>query len=109
MEIRYVQTTMLAAAAEHFAYKKRGIRFLNAYFGVGVPRILTGSVGCLGPYTTCYNRFVRWRQARVWDKINNTLAGAHDAAVQRSTRLFSACISTVRCITRNRSQSIVDQ
>jgi transposase len=35
-----------------------------------------------GPYTTCYNRFVRWRRAGVWDKIMNALARAHDAAVQ---------------------------
>src|SRR5262245_28064825 len=35
-----------------------------------------------GPYTTCYNRFVRWRRAGVWAKIMNVLAGAHDAAVQ---------------------------
>ena len=35
-----------------------------------------------GPYTTCYNRFVRWRQAGVWSKLMNALAGAHDDAVQ---------------------------
>jgi transposase len=33
-----------------------------------------------GPYTTCYNRFVRWRRAGVWAKIMSALAGAHDAA-----------------------------
>ena len=22
-----------------------------------------------GPYTTCYNRFVRWRRAGVWGRI----------------------------------------
>jgi transposase len=32
-----------------------------------------------GPRATCYNRFVRWRQAGVWDQIINA---AHDAAVQ---------------------------
>ena len=32
-----------------------------------------------GPYTTCYNRFVRWRRAGVWGKIMNALAGAYDA------------------------------
>jgi transposase len=34
-----------------------------------------------GPYTTCYNRFVRWRRAGVWATIMNVLAGArcHDA------------------------------
>ena len=35
-----------------------------------------------GPRTTCYNRFVRWRQAGVWDQIINALSAAHDAAVQ---------------------------
>jgi transposase len=35
-----------------------------------------------GPYTTCYNRFVRWRRAGVWDQLMNALAADHDAAVQ---------------------------
>ena len=37
---------------------------------------------CYGPRTTCYNRFVRWRKAGVWDRIMDSLAAAHDAAVQ---------------------------
>jgi transposase len=35
-----------------------------------------------GPYTTCYNRFVRWRRAGVWSGIMDALAAAHDASVQ---------------------------
>src|ERR1700681_3317485 len=35
-----------------------------------------------GPYTTCYNRFVRWWRAGVWDQIMDGLVAAHDAAVQ---------------------------
>jgi transposase len=35
-----------------------------------------------GPRTTCYNRFVRWRQAGVWDQIMEALAAGHDAAVR---------------------------
>ena len=35
-----------------------------------------------GPRTTCYNRFVRWRRAGVWDQILDALAVGHDAAVQ---------------------------
>jgi transposase len=35
-----------------------------------------------GPYTTCYNRFVRWRRAGVWDQLMNALTAGHDAAVQ---------------------------
>src|SRR5215204_2754135 len=27
-----------------------------------------------GPYTTCYNRFVRWRRAGVWAKVMDALA-----------------------------------
>lgn len=36
----------------------------------------------LGPHTTCYNRFVRWGRAGVWDQIMDALAAMHDAAVQ---------------------------
>jgi transposase len=35
-----------------------------------------------GPRTTCYNRFVRWRRAGVWDQIIDALAAGHDTAVQ---------------------------
>ncbi len=35
-----------------------------------------------GPYTTCYNRFIRWRRAGVWGRIMDALAAAHDAADQ---------------------------
>ena len=35
-----------------------------------------------GPYTTCYNRFVRWRRAGVWSRIMKALAMTHDTAVQ---------------------------
>jgi transposase len=35
-----------------------------------------------GPRTTCYNRFVRWRRAGVWDRIMEAMASGHDAAVQ---------------------------
>jgi transposase len=37
---------------------------------------------CYGPRTTCYNRFVQWRKAGVWDRIMDSLAAAHDATVQ---------------------------
>jgi transposase len=35
-----------------------------------------------GPYTTCYNRFIRWRRAGVWDRIMDALAVAHDPAAK---------------------------
>jgi transposase len=40
------------------------------------------SAGGFGPYTTCYNRFVRWRVAGSWDFIMEALAETHDASVQ---------------------------
>jgi NADPH2:quinone reductase len=61
--------------------KPRGIprvddrRVLNGIFWVlrsGAPwRDLPETYG---PRTTCYNRFVRWRQAGVWDRIMDALA-----------------------------------
>src|SRR3989440_5261622 len=54
-----------------------------------------------GPYTTCCNRFVRWRRAGVWARIMQALAGTHDAAVQMIDRSMTACISTAPGITRN--------
>jgi transposase len=45
-----------------------------------------------GPRTTCYNRFVRWRQAGVWDQIMDALAAGHDAAVQMIDTSSSGCI-----------------
>jgi transposase len=61
--------------------KPRGVprvndrRVLNGIFWVsrsGAPwRDLPDS---FGPYTACYNRFVRWRRAGVWDRIMSALA-----------------------------------
>ena len=59
-----------------------------------------------GPYTTCYNRFVRWRRAGVWAKIMNALAGAHDAAVQMIDTSIVRVHQHGACITRNRRQSM---
>jgi transposase len=47
-----------------------------------------------GPYTTCYNRFVRWRRAGVWAAIMNALADAHGAAVQMIHTSIVRVIST---------------
>jgi transposase len=35
-----------------------------------------------GPRTTCYNRFVRWRKAGVWDRLMDAIAAAHDGNIQ---------------------------
>jgi transposase len=69
--------------------KPRGVprvndrRVLNGIFWIlrsGAPwRDLPES---FGPYTTCYNRFVRWRMAGIWDLIMEALAETHDSSVQ---------------------------
>jgi len=58
-----------------------------------------------GPYTTCYNRFVRWRRAGVWGRIIEALAAAHDAAVQMIDTSIVRVHQHGACITRNRRQS----
>jgi transposase len=77
-----------AAIQPFFPNKPRGVprandrRVLNGIFWVlrsGAPwRDLPET---FGPYTTCYNRFVRWGRAGVWDQIMDALAATHDAAV----------------------------
>ena len=61
--------------------KSRGVRRVNDR------RVLNGIFwgdlpATYGPRTTCYNRFVRWRRAGVWDQIMDALAAGQDAAVQ---------------------------
>jgi transposase len=59
-----------------------------------------------GPYTTCYNRFVRWRRAGVWGRIIEALAAAHDAAVQMIDTSIVRVHQHAACITRNQRQSM---
>ena len=59
-----------------------------------------------GPYTTCYNRFVRWRRAGVWAKLMTALATAHDAAVQMIDTSIVRVHQHGARITRNRKQSM---
>lgn len=59
-----------------------------------------------GLYTTCYNRFVRWRRAGVWGRIIDALAAAHDAAVQMIDTSIVRVHQHGACITRNQRQSM---
>jgi transposase len=34
-----------------------------------------------GPPTTCYNRFVRWRKAGVWDRLLEAVSEAYDGDI----------------------------
>ncbi len=93
--------------------KPRGVprvddrRVLNGIFWVlrsGAPwRDLPA---CWGPHTTCYNRFVRWRRAGVWDRILDALAAVHDAAVQMIDTSVVRVHQHGACIARNRKQQM---
>jgi transposase len=93
--------------------KPRGVprvndrRVLNGIFWVlrsGAPwRDLPDS---FGPYTTCYNRFVRWRQAGVWGRIMHALAAAHDAAVQMIDTSIVRVHQHAACVAHNNEQSM---
>src|SRR5260370_21637159 len=92
--------------------KPRGVprvndrRILNGIFWVlrsGAPwRDLPDS---FGPYTTCYNRFVRWRRAGVWAQIMNALAATHDPALQMVYTSVVRVHQHAACIA-NRKQSM---
>jgi transposase len=112
--VRYELSNFEWAAIKPFLpNKSRGVRrvndrrVLNGIFWVlrsGAPwRDLPV---CYGPRTTCYNRFVRWRKAGVWDRIMNSLAAAHDAAVQMIDTSIVRVHQHAACIARNRSQSM---
>jgi transposase len=53
-------------------------RVLNGIFWI----LRSGARESFGPYTTCYNRFVRWRMAGIWDLIMEALAETYDGSVQ---------------------------
>jgi transposase len=93
--------------------KTRGVsrvddrRVLNGIFwvlGSGAPwRDLPE---CYGPYTTCYNRFVRWRRAGIWRRLMDALAAAHDAAVQMIDTTIVRVHQHAACVARNKAQSM---
>jgi transposase len=59
-----------------------------------------------GPYTTCYNRFVRWRRVGVWGRIMEALAAAHDAAIQMIDTSIVRVHQHAACIACNTKQSM---
>ena len=42
-----------------------------------------------GPPTTCYNRFVRWRKAGVWDRLLEAVSQAYDGDI---VMIDSSCV-----------------
>jgi transposase len=112
--MRYEFTDYEWAAIKPFLPNKpRGVprvndrRVLNGIFWVlrsGAPwRDLPES---FGPYTTCYNRFIRWRRAGVWGGIMNVLAATHDPAVQMIDTSIVRVHQHAACIIRNKRQSM---
>ena len=95
------------------ANKPRGVprvddrRVLNGIFWVlrsGAPwRDLPRS---FGPYTTPYNRFVRWRRAGVWNRALGALATTHDASVQMIDTSIVRVHQHAACVARSGSQSM---
>jgi hypothetical protein len=59
------------------------------------------------PYTTCYNRFVRWRRAGVWSQIVDAIAAAHDAAVQMIDTSIVRVHQNGACLAPNRRQAML--
>ena len=82
-------------------------RVLNGIFWVlrsGAPwRDLPASYG---PRTTCYNRFVRWLQAGVWDRIMDALAADHDPTVQMIDTSIVRVHRHGACIADNNQQDV---
>jgi transposase len=58
-----------------------------------------------GPRTTCYNRFVRWRRAGIWDRIMDALAAGHDAAAQMIDTSVVRVHQHRACIADNKHQA----
>jgi hypothetical protein len=108
--------------------KPRGVprvndrRVLNGIFWVlrsGAPwRDLPDN---FGPYTTCYNRFVRWRRAGVWAKLMSALPDrlpglgggcSHDRAgnnpLRRSDLVFVGILHGARLGTGNVDRGSID-
>ncbi len=60
----------------------------------------------VGPPHTCYNRFVRWRRAGVWDQIVDALVAGHDAAVQMIDTSIVRVHQHGACIADNNQQDM---
>src|SRR6478736_514362 len=59
-----------------------------------------------GSRTTCYNRFVCWRRAGVWDRIMRALTVAHDAAVQMNDTSMVRVHQHAACIAGSGNQAV---
>lgn len=64
-----------------------------------------------GPPTTCYNRFVRWRAAGVWDRLLQEIAQAYDGDIimigSSCVRVHQQAAATKRGITTMAAWDVV--
>lgn len=82
-------------------------RVLNGIFWIlrsGAP--WRGSPERYGPYTTCYNRFVRWRRAGVWDRILTAISRRDDSEVQMIDRMIVRAHQHASCIRNGASKGL---
>lgn len=92
-------------------HKSRGIprvndrRVLNGIFWVlrsGAPwRDLPERYG---PYTTCYNRFVRWRRAGVWDCVLTAISQRSVAEVQMIDSTIVRAHQHASCVANHKGE-----
>ena len=62
--------------------------------------------GIYGPRSTCYNRFVRWRGAGIWDGIMQAMTAARDAAVQMIDTSMVRVHQHAACIADSGNQAV---
>ena len=60
-----------------------------------------------GPYTTCYNRFVRWARLGVWDRIFEAVSAAYDGSEQ-SVDSSSIRVHQARCQRKKGGKAAAD-
>ena len=75
-----------AGVAEQAAWSAAGRRLAGSEHGI-FWRLRSGAPWAdipehYGLYTTCYNRFVRWRKAGVWDRLMHAITKAYDGDIQ---------------------------
>ena len=63
-----------------------------------------------GPHTTCYNRFVRWRKAGVWDRLLAAVSQAFDGELVSLPLNFRTVPHWLigRCIRAGRGSQVRD-
>ena len=96
IRVAVMSAAMMARCADGLRPNRQALE------GVETVSIAASLRNAFRPYTTCYNRFVRWRRAGVWGGIMNSLAATHDAAVHMIDTSIIRVHQHAACIARNR-------